>query len=729
VLSCPAKFIMCMAYDPYRRCVWIGTEGDGIYQYVPGNAGGDQWHHYSKSNGLADNSCYAIAVDTDGRVWAGTDRHGVDVFVNRHAGWKRYDALPLMEKQACFGPMGSHPFAIVCDPYTNAIWIATEAGLSIYQMVPSAAVNAGPPDSGLDGHPSATQPPHTWRYINLSSGLPTNALDSIAFLPNGQVILGTQCDGVIIGTPVPDRVNAHHPKPKYIGNLPIFGSGPTYHWRVITGPYHTPDVAKGKGLPTSLINGICIRNTMAADGTRRIWKQADIYVATDSGLATSHDSGTSFEFEQGRDYAARVLGLFHPPKGFVAPPPQTLARLLPGEHITCTACDAAGNLWLGFWRDGFMVISPHGRHVYRTQGDPRVGGAGKYVQAILPLPNGKVLIGGYGGRVSAVKPAMLAAWLKPAPSPVAFTGNPNFQRPGNIKFPAPAAVPTVGQMRSLLAGLEAIPPEHDRRPRIIPLSDDWRTRGRELDNYGRLIGWMAAMNGNVDQSTTETVFKAGYQGYTDTHWRRGDHIRRWTSTAVTSDPRALQDPGTGHRNMSSWDDHGETYPVADDGPNIFFTLALPAGQYVVSLYFVNDDAHAGLWNSQRDYTISMRAVPGMPVAEFAGLPQDGRAGVASYRTARREPRSRVTEFWPGVYKRFFVSLPGKGVRLLTIRVRRNNSFNTIMSGIFVDQYPRLPKQCVVPPLILPYRPFRSYLAWKRDPYPPSILRPLARMWL
>jgi len=331
--------------------------------------------------------------------------------------------------------------------------------------------------------------------------------------------------------------------------------------------------------------------------------------------------------------------------------------------------------------------------------------------------------------VSAVKPAMLAAWLKPAPSPVAFTGNPNFQRPGNVKFPAPAAVPTVGQMRSLLAGLEAIPPEHDRRPRIIPLSDDWRTRGRELDNYGRLIGWMAAMNGNVDQSTTETVFKAGYQGYTDTHWRRGDHIRRWTSTAVTSDPRALQDPGTGHRNMSSWDDHGETYPVADDGPNIFFTLALPAGQYVVSLYFVNDDAHAGLWNSQRDYTISMRAVPGMPVAEFAGLPQDGRAGVASYRTARREPRSRVTEFWPGVYKRFFVSLPGKGVRLLTIRVRRNNSFNTIMSGIFVDQYPRLPKQCVVPPLILPYRPFRSYLAWKRDPYPPSILRPLARMWL
>ncbi len=134
-LSCPARFITCMAWDKCRHAAWIGTEGHGIYEFRPWAHRGRRWVHFSKGQGvgggLADNCCYAIAVDDKARVWAGTDRHGVDVLVSRKKGWQRYDVLPLVHPGK-FGPMGSHPFAIAVDPYQARVWLATEAGISIY---------------------------------------------------------------------------------------------------------------------------------------------------------------------------------------------------------------------------------------------------------------------------------------------------------------------------------------------------------------------------------------------------------------------------------------------------------------------------------------------------------------------------------------------------------------------------------------------------------------------
>ena len=708
-LSCPARFITCMAWDKFRHCVWIGTEGHGIYEYRPWASGGKRWLQFSKTNGLSDNSCYAIAIDDKARIWAGTDRHGVEVLISRRKPWQRYDVLPLTHKGR-FGPLGSHPFCIAVDPYTGAVWLGTEAGISIYSTRR-----------------------HTWRYLTVANGLPSDQINTINFLPQGKVILGTQCDGVDIGTPETHR---HRLDNKMVlSSLPGFRD--PYRWQVITGPFHTPDSATGSGLPSSLINAVLVPATPAATARLSAYQLAraarhqNIDIGTDSGLAISRNGGQRWNFEQGRDYAARVLGLFHPPAGFRAPPQAQLASLLSGEHITCVARDAAGNLWLGFWRDGYMVISPHGHHIYRTDGDPRFAKTDTYVQAILPLPNGKVLIGRYGHGVSIINPKHLSAWLKPGGKVKLFAiTRPNrMLMPVRVQYPQAAAVPTAKQIVALRNALLRVKPDKSTAPEIIPLSDDWRTRGNELGNYGRLLGFLGAMNHIIDRSTTGAYwFKAGIEGFIDTHWRPGDGIRRWVSEKSSADPRALQNPSIGMRTMSSWDDHGETYPGTDDGPNLYFTMAIPKGQYIISLYFVNDDAHTADYNRPRDYTIGLRSTRPMSNSVYGGLPFTPAPGLSDYRQAVPMPRMRVSQFWPGVYKRFFVSLPaGKG-SMAILRVLRNYSMNTILSGIFIDRLYQLPKLRVVPPLVLAHRPFRSYPAWKRDPVPPDEVASIAKIF-
>jgi hypothetical protein len=710
-LSCPAKFITCMAWDKFRQCVWVGTEGHGIYEYRPWARQGKRWLHFSKANGLSDNSCYAIAIDDKARVWAGTDRHGVDVFINRNKPWQRYDVLPLVHKGR-FGPLGSHPFCIGVDPYTHAVWLGTEAGISIYSTRR-----------------------HDWHYLTVANGLPSNQINAIGFLPQGKVIVGTQCEGLDIGTPERHRPLLSKGE-MVLSTLPGFRD--PYKWRVITGPFHTPASATGDGLPDSLINAIAtsrvaqgVHGELSAYQIARAARHQSLYVGTDSGLAVSRNGGASWRFEQGRDYAARVLGLFHPPAGFHAPPEAQLANLLSGEHITCIARDAAGNLWLGFWRDGCMVISPHGQHIYRTDGDPRFAKVDSYVQAILPLPNGKVLVGRYGHGVSVINPGKLADWLKPANgTPLAQITAPNrMLMPVMVSYPKAAAVPSVQQIVALRNALVKIRPDRSTAPEIISLSDDWRTRGNELDNYGRLQGYLGAMNHIIDQFTSEAGwFHASCEGYMNQYWNPKDGIRRWVSNKFTTDPRALENPSTGSRTMSSWDDHGEAYSPTIDGPNLYFTLALPPGTYVMSLYFVNDDAHAGAWNRPRDYGIQIRPTKRLSLESYGKLPFNGGPGVRAFASAAVYSAARVANFFNGVYKRFLVVLPAAGGRMLTIRVDRNHSTNTITSGIFIDRLFALPKQRVVPPLVLEHRPFRSWQQWRRTPIPSEEVAEVAKIF-
>ncbi len=669
-----------MAWDKFRHCMWIGTEGHGVYEYRPWASGGKRWLQFSKTNGLSDNSCYAIAIDDNARVWAGTDRHGVDVLTSSRKPWQRYDVLPLTHKGR-FGPLGSHPFCIAVDPYTGAVWLGTEAGISIYSTRR-----------------------HAWRYLTGANGLPSDEINAIGFLPQGRVVLGTQCNGVDIGTPEARR---RRESQMVLSSLPGFRD--PYRWQVITGPFHTPDSATGRGMPSSLINAIAVPLTalptarLSAYQTARAARHQHIYVGTDSGLAISHNGGQSWSFEQGRDYAARVLGLFHPPAGFRAPPQAQLASLLSGEHVTCVARDAAGNLWLGFWRDGYMVISPHGHHIYRTDGDPRFAKVDTYVQSILPLPNGKVLIGRYGHGVSIINPKHLAAWLNPGKRVKLFsiTRPSRMLMPVRVQYPQAAAIPTVKQIVALRNALLHVKPDKSTAPEIIPLNDDWRTRGSWIDHYGRMWSLQYSMTGLDTGGGYDDVCFLRSDAWANTHWRAKEAARHWLVTGWrnSTDPRTLQDLFHGGRTQASDDDHGETYPAAVNGPNLYQTIDLPAGSYILSAYLLNDDAHAGGWNRCRDYVVQVSNTPELaPAIPRIGWYEKNHIQPAgAFSRSRPTAISRCGNFWGGVYKRFFVRVAPAGIRYrglkmgcITICIRRNYSLNAICEGLFIDPLGRLP---------------------------------------
>ena len=126
----------------------------------------------------------------------------------------------------------------------------------------------------------------------------------------------------------------------------------------------------------------------------------------------------------------------------------------------------------------------------------------------------------------------------------------------------------------------------------------------------------------------------------------------------------LKNPYLDYRRQAEWDDHGEAYALTHEGPHLYITVILPDGTFYLVFYFFNKDGHERN-NRLRDYLITVKLF-GDPEADFA--------------RNRTLAQGRVCNFWGGVYKVFAV--PG-GQRYM-IQIHDNWSFNTIVSGVFVD---------------------------------------------
>ena len=115
-----------------------------------------------------------------------------------------------------------------------------------------------------------------------------------------------------------------------------------------------------------------------------------------------------------------------------------------------------------------------------------------------------------------------------------------------------------------------------------------------LANAGKL-GWphygkqyAVLCSGQVGRSTsssrTDPSITACRRSSAPTH-APGDGLRRWLH--AETDPRVLWDPVAGHRSETEWDDHGEMYPMWNEGPDVNAEVTVPAGVARVSLYLVN----------------------------------------------------------------------------------------------------------------------------------------------
>jgi hypothetical protein len=181
----------------------------------------------------------------------------------------------------------------------------------------------------------------------------------------------------------------------------------------------------------------------------------------------------------------------------------------------------------------------------------------------------------------------------------------------------------------------------------------------------------------------------------------------WIHWLKTSNPKVLYDQWRGYRRQSEWGDHGETYPMLQDGPDVWYILEVNhKGVFRVDMYFYNKDGHEGS-NRLRDYVVEVYPTKevwydyskyghpktitknGPTIEEtfrsiFARQNEwEKLAKIAEQEVRTSQPlyKTRVSDFWGGVHKQLVVTGPAHYL----VKIDRNYSFNTIISGVGIDR--------------------------------------------
>ncbi len=505
------RYVTAVCRDLQGR-IWVGTEDEqGVWSYDPDSK---FWTQFPASPNLSGD-IYALACDKAGRIWAGGTA-GVSVYNGQQ--WKQYGPTD--------GPLGTRLFALAVSPKDGSVWGATEAGLFRY-------------------HNSR------WTYFTRAEGLPSDQASSLAFAPDGTLYVGTQCNGIAIGSPANDYKT----------------------WRVVTGPRQMPSAATGSGLPSALINCLLV----SAIGT--------VYAGTPLGLAASRDEGFTWHYRRGVDWKAKLAGLYHPLTPDSRP---YTGDLLHDDYVTCLGEDGSGRLFIGHRQGGVEVFDP--KMGKRVQSGANGGRLEDNIGALL-VENKAVWVGTYGGGL-----------LPPASPENSAAASTSVLSPTTL--PIPAAPPTLAQLNSMLAQVKSLKGEMPLGGGAF-LGEDWRTLGDWVGRYGRQYAVLCAIASPMDQIYT---WDSNYevQGQLGPHHTPDDALRHWLQPGMVNTPRlaSLYSPVNGFRAQAEWDDHGETYPQTFEGPDVWVSVKVPEGTYRVSLYDTNKDGHDGD-NSLRDYQVDL----------------------------------------------------------------------------------------------------------------------------
>jgi hypothetical protein len=629
-----------------------------------------------------------MSGDRNSCVWVGTEDYGVwryDPTAKDGKLWTEFNAANGLGDDNCY--------AILCDRL-GRVWLGTlNHGVSVYyhnQWRNYGPLNgplgerifalaASPIDgsiwiatsAGLTRYSIAHD---TWTYFTRADGLPSDQATCLAFGQDGTLYVGTNCDGIAIA----------HPADNYST------------WKRVQGPYNPPNAAAGSGLPSNLINALLVGH----DGT--------VWAGTSCGLAHSRDQGKTWRYKRGKDWADKIRGLWSGPELN----PVQGSNLLSEDYVSCLTQDKRGLIYIGYRQNSFEVLNPvTGRQEAPSTPDPDHG---LYMSALMPVSNGMVFLGRYGSGVrqgtSVAIPTSLMTTaqrsrIKPAKASEVIAATSD-------GFPSPAhPLHRADQVAALSAYLA------NPGPRLKPGGayfehEDWTTEGDWEGRYGHGFALLCAAGAPIDHQITGD-FSYYVRGSLGPHINPPDGLRHWIHWSDTQSEKCLWDPAVGHRRQSEFDDHGEEYPNSFEGPDVFVTVKVPSGTHRVSLYFMNKDSHTGV-NSYRDYLVEVK-----PHKETLGEAMQAPALA----------RARVRSFWGGVYESFIVAGPA----IYDIRIGKNNSFNTILSGVFLDRLQGTPDSAK-----LIRDPWLSSLAYDPAPMPtaaeieaensPRLLKTSINLW-
>lgn len=640
---CPASFLTDAVVD-FPGNLWVASEGQGLWRLPPGGS----WEQMDKTAGFPQNSSniYALTVDAQGRVWAGTAHEGVAVWNGRE--WKTYNRLN--------GLAGDRIFDIQSCTGTGNVAVATSGGLSVYN-----------PSQG------------SWISATRAEGLAENQIESLAFTRGGGLVAAYQCGGVGFSSPENGW--------KKWNNMQA-----PWHWDEKKRVYQ-PGEMYGTGLPSNQCNAI----KAAGNG---------VWAGTNCGLAWLNQG--KWLYVRGKDAQAKNKGIHGGLPSVLRktgyPSELKKPELLPEDYVTALLPCREG-LWIGFRKEGAVLWDPVEMKVIKRALNKQRSTRAKWVREFVVYPNGEVYACTNGGglqkvgetakyRVKGERKEKTAPHPKEAPAPD-VDGLCVLETEGARKTAAAGTgvmyagedwatrgdwCGHYGQDAALLCAVNA------------PYNDSYFST-----RYPDLYQPDAAPRG-------EKILQIDIRGYMGLHKGKKDFLRGWChKTSWPENRNVLYCPEVGTRTEAEWDDHGEAYAPTFDGPDIWVVTDIPEGLHEVALYFYNPNAKEGN-AGYRDYLIEARTwkpkypdyvnflIQGnrMRILEKREPPAGGwwknlekrKEELFAQQARPPETRTRVKEFGGnGVYKRFLV----KGPVSCSFTVKRNSSFNTIVNGIFVTR--------------------------------------------
>ncbi|MDR1483312.1 MAG: hypothetical protein LBT09_00660, partial [Planctomycetaceae bacterium] len=617
---------------------------------------------FTTKNGLGDNNGYALAIDKLGRLWVGHLNTGVSVFNGKD--WKNYDVVD--------GPIGERIFDIKICPKDGDVWMATSAGISRYKI-----------DSD------------NWEHFTREDGLLEDQASALAFKNDGTLIVGTQCHGLAIFNRIAKGEYKHS---KNIVAPDRFGQDNCSP---------VPLTPRGEKLPSNQINDIIVtKNT----DSKSIW------IATSAGLVKMSNDFSKLEYTRGRDYAEKIRGLYGgTPKDFKQPTPVLLEGLVPEDYLTTLVEYEIGQIWIGTRRNGFFIFDTmHSRRGFATQKNS--GLTDNFVTKIQPINGCNYFVGTYGGGVvKSVKPFNMSG-RKPKkriiPIETYSVKTKDFR---HLPFPIkPPTIEELNLMQKQLAKLtKPLPKQY-----ATYYGEDWKTQGDWLGRTTKNWAIMCAAVSPLDRKVRIADNYYAANSFIGPNATLDDTIRRWVHWIKTDNPKVLWDPLNGYRRQAEWDDHGEAYPLTKDGPDVWYLLEIKHdGMFQHGLYFYNKDGHSG-YNRMRDYIIEIYpAKEGMKGNPYHTWRQYSKDAEKTSRTAPLLAKSRVRDFWGGVYKQFL--LP-RG--FYYVKIRRNYSYNTIVSAVIVERIMGKPTEdeIINIPLVSKFLPKENRYRRVPPPFPKNL---------
>jgi ligand-binding sensor domain-containing protein len=390
--------------------LWCGTEDRGIVWYDPAFR---HWNEACAPSSFNDVSVYSVVCDSRGEVWAGTLNHGVAGFDGEK--WTYYTEAD--------GLRGRRVFALAINPLDGSLWAATENGLSRRD-----------PTNGL------------WSFLPLSVSNALVEATCLAFAADGALYVGTQCDGVLIGSAADHYAT----------------------FKNINGPALMPDHPQGIGLPCGLIT--CLMVT--ADGS--------VWAGTSAGISCSKDKGKTWNYYCGSDWANKQAGLpgALPTAGKAAAKEIKKDTFIPSEdYVTCLAEMPAGHLWIGHREQGCDELNLATMKLEKSGSDPNNHTV--YAMAMLPVGSHMVVATYGNGLLSAVSGAAANEFASEPARPQADAKTVK-QSPA-VSYAS--LTKSMNEQLAILRNVHASPDEY--KPFVAPLPDDWVTEGdwlgRNLD--------------------------------------------------------------------------------------------------------------------------------------------------------------------------------------------------------------------------------------------------------